>query len=110
MRSAYDSRRRLIVDGFNSIGMPCFEPRGAFYAFPSIAYTGMTDEEFCERLLREERVAMIPGGAFGHSGENFVRASYTNSYDQIEIALERIGRFMQRHGFIQPVALALGAD
>lgn len=112
MRAAYDSRRRLIVDGFNSIGMACFEPRGAFYAFPSIAHTGLTDEEFCELLLREERVAVIPGGAFGHSGEGFVRASYTNSYDQIELALERIGQFMQKHGFMQPVmpALALGAD
>lgn len=110
MRSAYDSRRRLIVDGFNSVGMPCFEPRGAFYAFPSIAGTGLSDEAFCEMLLREERVAVIPGSAFGSSGDNFVRASYTNSYDQIELALERIGRFMQKHGFMRPVALALGAD
>ncbi len=98
MRTSYDSRRQLIVNGFNSLGLHCFEPRGAFYAFPSIQDTGMTDAEFCETLLREARVAVIPGSAFGVSGEGFVRASYTNSYDNIEQALERIARFLQRHG------------
>jgi aminotransferase len=98
MRHHYDRRRRLIVDGFNSLGLPCFEPRGAFYAFPYIGTTELSDEAFCENLLREERVAVIPGGAFGSSGEGFIRASYTNSYDQIECALERIGQFLQRHG------------
>lgn len=97
MRASYDRRRRLIVDGFNDLGLNCFEPRGAFYAFPSIAATGLTDEAFCERLLHEEQVALIPGSAFGSSGAGFVRASYTASYDHIEIALERIGRFVQRH-------------
>jgi aminotransferase len=98
MRTSYDSRRRLIVDGFNRLGLTCFEPRGAFYAFPSIRATGMSDETFCETLLNEERVAVIPGSAFGASGDGFVRASYTTSYDKIEGALERIARFLQRHG------------
>lgn len=100
MRAAYDRRRRLIVDGFNSLGLTCFEPRGAFYAFPSIASTGMTDEDFCEHLLLEERVAVVPGSAFGASGAGFIRASYTNSEDNIEKALERLARFMMRHGFV----------
>ncbi|MEP7293491.1 MAG: aminotransferase class I/II-fold pyridoxal phosphate-dependent enzyme [Chloroflexota bacterium] len=98
MRCEYDRRRRLIVDGFNQIGLTCFEPRGAFYAFPSIQVTGMSDEQFCEALLLEERVAVVPGSAFGASGAGFVRASYTNSYENIERALEKMQRFMQRHG------------
>jgi aminotransferase len=98
MRARYDRRRRLIVDGFNSIGLSCFEPRGAFYAFPSIAITGMTDEEFSERLLMEEKVACVPGSAFGCSGAGHVRCSYATAYDQIEQALERMARFAQRHG------------
>ncbi|MBK8137881.1 MAG: aminotransferase class I/II-fold pyridoxal phosphate-dependent enzyme [Chloroflexi bacterium] len=96
MRADYDRRRRLIVSGFNRLGLTCFEPRGAFYAFPSIAATGMTDEVFCERLLLEERVAVVPGSAFGASGSGFIRASYTASTESIEIALERIGRFLAR--------------
>ncbi|MDZ4670162.1 MAG: aminotransferase class I/II-fold pyridoxal phosphate-dependent enzyme [Phototrophicales bacterium] len=100
MRQAYDARRRMIVDGFNRLGLPTFEPRGAFYCFPNITSTGMTDEEFCEALLLEERVAVIPGSAFGASGEGFVRASYTSSEDNIRQALERIERFMIRHGFL----------
>jgi aminotransferase len=103
MRAQYDQRRRLIVNGFNEMGLKCFEPRGAFYAFPSIAVTGMSDGDFCENLLMEERVAVIPGSAFGRSGAGFVRASYTNSYANIEKALERMYRFMQRHGFLQPI-------
>jgi aminotransferase len=98
MTEQYDRRRRLIVDGFNELGLNCFEPRGAFYAFPSIGVTGMSDNEFCEQLLQEERVAVIPGSAFGSSGAGFVRASYTNSEENIEKALERMRRFMQRHG------------
>jgi aminotransferase len=97
MHAEYDRRRRLIVDGFNHIGLSCFEPRGAFYAFPSIAATGMTDAEFCERLLHEEQVAVIPGSAFGHSGAGFIRASYATSASNIERALERMGRFVRRH-------------
>ncbi|MGD8902141.1 MAG: aminotransferase class I/II-fold pyridoxal phosphate-dependent enzyme [Anaerolineae bacterium] len=98
MRARYDRRRRLIVDGLNSIGLTCFEPKGAFYAFPSIAVTGMTDEEFSERLLHEERVACVPGSAFGTCGAGHVRCSYATGYDQIEQALDRMARFAQRHG------------
>jgi aminotransferase len=98
MQAEYDRRRRVIVDGFNDLGLTCFEPRGAFFAFPSIAATGMSDEVLCESLLREERVAVIPGSAFGRSGEGFIRASYATSMDNIEKALERIERFMRRHG------------
>jgi aminotransferase len=103
MRTCYDRRRRLIVDGFNQMGLTCFEPRGAFYAFPNIQTTGMTDNEFCERLLMEDRVAVIPGSAFGASGTGFIRASYASSEENIEQALERMMRFMQRHGFSQAV-------
>lgn len=99
MRQQYDARRRLIVDGFNSLGLRCFEPRGAFYAFPSVQATGMDDSEFCERLLLEERLAMIPGSAFGESGRGFIRASYASSLSNIERALERLSRFMEGHGF-----------
>lgn len=98
MRGEYDVRRKLIVSGFNSLGLDCFEPHGAFYAFPSVAATGMTDEMFCERLLYEERVALVPGSAFGRSGAGFVRASYATSRENIEKALERIQRFMKNHG------------
>ncbi len=104
MRENYDRRRRLIVEGFNNLGLTCFEPRGAFYAFPSIASTGLSDEEFCETLLHKERVAVIPGSAFGASGAGFIRASYTSSYETIEAALERMGRFLQRRGLLTPVA------
>jgi len=98
MRARYDRRRRLIVDGLNSIGLSCFEPRGAFYAFPSIAAAGMSDEEFSERLLMEEHVACVPGNAFGRCGAGFVRCSYATSYEKIEQALERMNRFVRRHG------------
>jgi aminotransferase len=98
MRARYDRRRRLIVQGLNNIGLACFEPRGAFYAFPSIALTGMNDEEFSERLLMEEKVACVPGSAFGACGAGHVRCSYATAYDQIEEALERMARFAQRHG------------
>ena len=101
MRQAYDRRRRLIVDGFNRLGLGCFEPRGAFYAFPSIASTGMDEETFCERLLLEDRVALIPGSAFGASGAGHVRAAYATSESSILEALARIERFLQRHGLLQ---------
>ncbi|MCX7937942.1 MAG: aminotransferase class I/II-fold pyridoxal phosphate-dependent enzyme, partial [Thermoflexales bacterium] len=94
----YDRRRRLIVSGLNALGLDCFEPRGAFYAFPSVAKSGMSDDEFAERLLLEERVAVVPGSAFGIGGEGFVRMCYATAYEKIEEALERIARFMQRHG------------
>ncbi len=98
MRQRYDRRRRLIVDGLNSIGLKCFEPRGAFYAFPSVRGSGMDDAEFAERLLDEERVAVIPGRAFGIGGAGYVRCSYATAYEKIEQALERIARFARRHG------------
>lgn len=103
MRQSYDERRRLIVDGFNQLGMQCFEPRGAFYAFPSIQHTGMTDSDFCELMIKEDRVAVIPGSAFGESGRGFVRASYASSKENIEQALERIAIFLQRHGLLTPI-------
>ncbi len=96
MRQEYDRRRRTIVDGFNRLGLSCFEPRGAFYAFPSIKETGLSDEEFCERLLTEERVAVVPGTAFGKSGAGHVRASYATSLSNIEEALNRIERFLNK--------------
>ena len=98
MVAEYDRRRKLIVSGCNSLGLDCFEPRGAFYAFPSIAKTGLSDNEFAEKLLAEEQVAVIPGNAFGVGGEGFVRMAYAQSYEKIEQALERMRKFMQRHG------------
>ncbi len=98
MVAEYDRRRKLIVSGCNALGLDCFEPRGAFYAFPSVARTGMSDEEFAEKLLLEEQVAVVPGSAFGAGGAGHVRMAYAQSYEKIEQALERIRRFMQRHG------------
>ncbi len=98
MRDEYDRRRRLIVDGFNTLGLDCFEPRGAFYAFPSIARSGLSSDDFAMRLLEEEEVAMVPGDAFGASGAGFMRASYATAYEKIEEALNRIESFMKRHG------------
>ncbi|MCZ7575605.1 MAG: aminotransferase class I/II-fold pyridoxal phosphate-dependent enzyme [Dehalococcoidia bacterium] len=97
MVAEYDRRRRLIVDGLRAVGLSTFEPRGAFYAFPDITVTGMDSVTFSERLLAEERVAVVPGSAFGAYGEGYVRACYASGYEQIERALERIGRFVQRH-------------
>ena len=95
MMEEYDTRRKLMVKGFNSIGLECREPEGAFYAFPSIRSTGMTSGEFCEKLLEKEKVAVVPGTAFGESGEGFIRASYCYSTDHIREALERMGRFLK---------------
>mgnify|MGYP000929012214 CR=1 FL=1 len=97
MVAEYDRRRRLIVDGLNAIGLPTFEPRGAFYAFPSVHNTGMNDEEFSEKLLMEEHVAVVPGRSFGDSGMGFVRCSYATAYEKIEKALERMQNFLKRH-------------
>lgn len=97
MVAEYDRRRRLIVDGLRAVGLATFEPRGAFYAFPDITVTGMDSVTFSETLLAEERVAVVPGSAFGARGEGYVRACYASGYEQIERALERIGRFVQRH-------------
>ena len=94
MVEEYDRRRRIIVKGFNDVGLECREPFGAFYAFPSIKSTGMTSEEFCEKLLYAKKVALVPGTAFGDSGEGFVRASYCYSLAHIKEALKRIGEFI----------------
>lgn len=95
MRSQYDMRRRLIVDGLNKMGLTCFEPEGAFYVFPSIKSTGLTSAEFCEKLIYSKRVAVVPGDAFGSCGEGFVRISYCYSVKHITEALERMEAFLQ---------------
>lgn len=93
----YDQRRQVVVSGLNAIGLPTFTPRGAFYAFPDIRGTRLTSDQFCEKLLREEHVAVIPGSAFGACGEGFVRVCYAASMANIEEALTRIERFVRRH-------------
>ena len=98
MLAEYDRRRKLIVAGFNRLGLDTFEPRGAFYAFPRVLKTGMNDEVFAEKLLNEEHVAVVPGSSFGSGGEGFVRCSYATSYEMIEEALRRIEKFMGRYG------------
>ena len=90
----YDMRRRMIVSGFNKIGLTCREPKGAFYAFPSIQSTGMSSDEFCEKLLYSKKVAVVPGTSFGKSGEGFIRASYAYSVEHIKEAISRIGEFL----------------
>ncbi len=96
MVAEYDRRRRLLVDGLNALGLETFEPRGAFYAFPRITSTGLSADAFTERLLTEERVAVVPGDAFGPSGTGHVRMCYATSYEQLEEAIRRIGRFVGR--------------
>jgi aminotransferase len=96
MHDAYARRRRMFVDGLNRIGLTCCEPHGAFYAFPSIAHTGLTDEEFTEKLLFEEKVAVVPGSAFGAAGAGYVRCSYCTAYDKLEEALVRLERFVKK--------------
>lgn len=95
MRDEYDMRRRLVVDGFNEMGLSCFEPLGAFYVFPCIKSTGLTSEEFCTRLIMDKHVAVVPGTAFGECGEGFVRVSYSYSLKHLKIALERIKEFLE---------------
>ena len=95
MKREYDSRRKIIVKGFNDLGLDCHEPKGAFYAFPSVKSTGMTSDEFCEKLLYSKKVALVPGTAFGAAGEGFVRASYCYSIEHIKEALERIAEFLK---------------
>jgi aminotransferase len=98
MRREYELRRNYIVSGFNELGLECFKPRGAFYVFPKIASTGLTSREFSLQLLREKKVAVVPGSAFGASGDGHVRCSYATSLDQIKIAIQRIGEFCSRLG------------
>ena len=94
MVAEYDRRRRCIVGGLNDIGLPTFEPHGAFYAFPDVRPTGLDAETFSNRLLFEHQVAVVPGEAFGEAGRGFVRSSYATSLEKIETALERIGAFV----------------
>ena len=101
MVAEYDNRRRLMVKGLNEIDLVCFEPKGAFYAFPSVKSTGLSSEEFARRLLVEERVAVVPGTAFGRCGEGHVRCCYATSLPEIEEALERMGRFVNRHRLVR---------
>lgn len=96
MVTQYRHRRRLIVDGLNKLGLTCHMPKGAFYAFPSIASTGLSAEEFAERLLLEERVAVVPGTAFGEGGDGHIRCSYATSVEKLEIALTRMQRFLEK--------------
>ena len=100
MRDEYDMRRRLVVDAFNDMGLTCFEPLGAFYVFPCIKSTGLSSDEFCTRLIMEKHVAVVPGNAFGESGNGFVRVSYSYSLKHLKIALERIREFLEElhHG------------
>ena len=95
MVAEYDRRRRVIVSGLNEIGLPTFEPQGAFYVFPQVSHLGLTSAEFAERLLHEQHVAMIPGDAFGPSGAGFVRACYATAMDKIEAALDKIDQFVR---------------
>lgn len=95
MRDEYDMRRRLVVDSFNEMGLTCFEPLGAFYVFPCIKSTGLNSEDFCTRLIMDKHVAVVPGTAFGESGEGFVRVSYSYSLKHLKIALERIREFLK---------------
>ncbi|MHC1750303.1 MAG: aminotransferase class I/II-fold pyridoxal phosphate-dependent enzyme [Cellulosilyticaceae bacterium] len=97
MRTAYDQRRRILIDGFRHMGLSCFEPKGAFYVFPCIKSTGMTSEEFCEKLLQDQKVAVVPGTAFGASGEGYVRCSYAYSVAELKEALTRIEKFVQKY-------------
>src|SRR5713226_8767266 len=97
MHYDYARRRRMFVDGLNRIGLTCCEPHGAFYAFPSIAHTALNDEDFTEKLLFEEKVAVVPGSAFGVGGAGYVRCSYCTAYDKLEEALVRMERFVKKH-------------
>jgi len=95
MREHYRLRRHVIVSAFNQMGLPCTLPRGSFYAFPCIRNTGLTSKEFAVRLLQEERVACVPGSAFGPAGEGYLRCCFATALDRIEIAVERIARFVR---------------
>lgn len=98
MLREYDRRRKLVVSSLNSIGLKTFEPNGAFYAFPDLRSTGLSDDEFCNRLLKEEHVAVVPGNSFGDAGLGFARVSYATSYEKLEEALEKIDHFVKRIG------------
>ena len=101
MRDEYNRRRRYVVKALNEMGLTCFEPRGAFYVFPSIQISGLTSSEFCEQLLREKEVAIIPGSAFGASGEGYARISYAYSVDHLQTAIKGIREFLTDHGWMK---------
>ena len=101
MRDEYNRRRRYVVKALNEMGLTCFEPRGAFYVFPSTQISGLTSSEFCEQLLREKEVAIIPGSAFGASGEGYARISYAYSVDHLQTAMKRIREFLTEHGWMK---------
>ena len=101
MRDEYNRRRRYVVKALNDMGLTCIEPRGAFYVFPSIQISGLTSSEFCEQLLREKEVAIIPGSAFGASGEGYARISYAYSVDHLQTAMKRIREFLTEHGWMK---------
>ena len=101
MRDEYNRRRRYVVKSLNDMGLTCFEPRGAFYVFPSIQISGLSSEEFCERLLREKEVAIIPGSAFGACGDGYARISYAYSVDHLQTAMRRIRAFLQENGWLK---------
>lgn len=96
MRADYDDRRKFMLEGLRKVGLNSYEPRGAFYLFPSVEYTGMTSEEFCEKFLLEEKVAVIPGAAFGPGGEGFIRICYASSRDNLTESLKRLERFLKK--------------
>jgi aminotransferase len=97
MVAEYNQRRKYMVSAFNEMGLSCFEPKGAFYTFPSIKSVGLDEEEFCEKLLVEEHVAVVPGSAFGASGQGHIRVCYATAMLQIEQAMERIDRFVSKY-------------
>ena len=97
MRQEYDRRRKVIYKGLVDMGLPVFQPKGAFYIFPDITCTGMTSAQFCETLVKEEKVAVVPGSAFGEAGEGYVRISYAASMETIEEALKRMARFVAKY-------------
>ena len=101
MRDEYNRRRRSVVKSLNDMGLTCFEPRGAFYVFPSIQISGLSSEEFCERLLKEKEVAIIPGSAFGACGDGYARISYAYSVDHLQTAMHRIRAFLQENGWLK---------
>ena len=97
MRQEYNKRRKLIYEGLKELGFPCFEPYGAFYVFPSVTHLGMSSEEFCEKLIYEQRLAIVPGSAFGQSGAGHVRISYAYSTEALKEALKRLAAFVEQH-------------
>jgi aminotransferase len=108
MVADYDRRRKFLVQGFNDLGLPTIEPKGAFYAFPYVGRFGLTSKEFCQQLLREAKVAIIPGSAFGQGGEGYARVCYATSMQEIEEALVRMEKFLYDKGWLEKVNVQAG--